>query len=185
MHFLDLPPLRDLTLSLDLSVLPTVVGFSDPLFLAFLIRSSASLRLFTYIHTYGERGATNVTRIPHRTTVCFISVLTDFATSLLTALNRKTDWSFFTRLRRLEVVDSCPHIDVPVVDALRSRYEIELETEPPHLESLRLISPQTQDGERVMWWDIGEIDWDSLWDFGMQGLDIHVGPETQNCLWDW
>jgi hypothetical protein len=132
--------------------------------------------------------------IPRLTEVSLDQVPPKFTAAFFAALNRNTDASFLPHLRSLEFVYSWHDIDAPVLAALHSRFPAEAGSPPAgvelgpagaHIESMHFTCGPVEYGDRVVWRDIGEIDWDSLWDLGIQGSDVHVGSEEQNFLWHW
>ncbi|KAJ6461639.1 hypothetical protein DFH09DRAFT_1175758, partial [Mycena vulgaris] len=180
LHFLNLPVLT--ALSLD-----SIAFFDDPP-TAFLTRSSISLRTFTYaeLHCGTDTISLEWFRIMKRLTAVKLSDVTDtFVRTFLLTFNRTVDPNFLPHLRGLEMIHNSQFIhtvDAPVMDALRSRYSASAaESSASKLESLRLVRHNIQ--YSLDWEEIGDIDWDALYDLGTDGMDIYVGMPEENFLW--
>ncbi|KAJ7171575.1 hypothetical protein C8R43DRAFT_1231133 [Mycena crocata] len=102
--------------------------------------------------------------------------------AFLLALNRVENTNFLPRLSSLQV---CQRpllvIDTPVTDALRSRYTYSNDIK---LEYLCLLYDFNQ--YKLSWDEIGDVDWDSLYDLWDLGMDIHVGQkgDEENFLFE-
>ncbi|KAJ6558812.1 hypothetical protein DFH09DRAFT_1162569 [Mycena vulgaris] len=180
LHFLNLPAL--VAVSLD-----SIAFFDDPP-TAFFTRSSTSLRTFTYteLHCGTDTISLEWLRIMKHLTAVKLSDTTDTFVRLFSlTLNRTVDPNFLPSLRGLEMVHNSQFIhtvDAPVTDALRSRYSASAaESSASNLESLRLVRHNIQ--YSLDWEEIGDIDWDALYDLRMEGMDIYVGTPDENFLW--
>ncbi|KAJ7486787.1 hypothetical protein FB451DRAFT_1391673 [Mycena latifolia] len=87
----------------------------------------------------------------------------------------------------LTITTNSHTVDAPVVAAPRSRYSDSLQSRcadsglgAARLASLRLVC----DDESIDRDDVGEVDWDSLQDLAHSGMDIHVGSDDENFLWE-
>ncbi|KAJ7749676.1 hypothetical protein B0H16DRAFT_1551056 [Mycena metata] len=69
------------------------------------------------------------------------------------------------------------------VESNASDHTIEYEVETATLESLCLI--RLCSNYDLDWEEIGEIDWDALSIMGEERMDIYVGSEKENFLWEW
>ncbi|KAJ7082421.1 hypothetical protein B0H15DRAFT_852910 [Mycena belliarum] len=110
----------------------------------------------------------------------------EIAYGFLSALNRAADPRFLPQLRTLEIHTLYVDIDGQVLDALRSRYadpDSESSTSTVHFQSLRIVCGQSH--YHIGWEEAGDIDWDGMDELYCRGLDIHVGPQTQNFLEEW
>ncbi|KAJ7164148.1 hypothetical protein C8R46DRAFT_1098807 [Mycena filopes] len=200
-HLLDLPALRALTLH--------EVTFDGVGLLAFLRRSSRSLRALTY-RADRQSAVSTITlewfRIAKGLREVKLSGLrADFLDVLFSALDRAADPTFLAELHYLELSASRFTVDAPVVAALRSRFPVpvpetnalktDVEPEPnavrlepkssgTTLESLGLIVPSPYNYD-ISWDELGPIDWDALHNLGMDGMDIYAGSDTENLLWEW
>ncbi|KAJ7097097.1 hypothetical protein B0H15DRAFT_797817 [Mycena belliarum] len=174
-HCLELPSLRTLSLGGAIS--------NATHFLPFLARSAASLREFVF-RRYGVAQVEGPPLQWFHIRENIVSVKLDdlpdeTSRPFLLALDRTVDMGFLPRLRSLHINCDTHRVDAAVVHALQSRYT---ECDGAKLEVLRLVRIFY---DRIHWDRMGEIDWDSLWDLGRSGMDIHVGSPEKNFLWDW
>ncbi|KAJ7723218.1 hypothetical protein B0H16DRAFT_1895865 [Mycena metata] len=134
----------------------------------------------------------------------------DFLHTLLLELDRSAHPKFFPELHHLELTSrSYLAINAPIIAALQSRRPIcepfiedmegaaaaqsghavtrspdrGRESKAATLDSLRLI--RLCYNYDLDWEEIGEIDWDALYMMGVEGMDIYVGFDKENFLWEW
>ncbi|KAJ7749702.1 hypothetical protein B0H16DRAFT_1888093 [Mycena metata] len=203
-HFLDLPALRALTVKR--------VTIWGALFNDFLRRSSGSLRTLTYAGKASNDVSLEWFRIANRLVeVTLKRVEVDFIHTLLLELDRSAHPKFLPDLRHLELASSgYLTIDAPVIAALQSRRPIrepnlEAESNAPTAESSssdRVITRTHEPDPKATtleslglirlcynydfdWEEIGKIDWDALYIMGMEGMDMYVGSDKENFLWEW
>ncbi|KAJ6576161.1 hypothetical protein DFH09DRAFT_1150531 [Mycena vulgaris] len=162
LDFLDLHALT--ALSLDF-----IAFFDDPP-TAFLTHSSTSHRTFTYVELHCGTDTISLgwfRIIKHLTAVKLSNVTNTFVRTFFLTLNRTVDSNFLPHLRGLEMVHNSQFIHT--VDV-------------PHIEpdSLRLVRHNIQ--YSLDWEEIGDIDWDTLYNLGTDGMDIYVGT-PENFLW--
>ncbi|KAJ7482649.1 hypothetical protein FB451DRAFT_121241 [Mycena latifolia] len=180
-QFLDLPALRALSL--------TYATFPADALASFFTRSPASLRQFTYFPA-ATRASPAPASLDWFRAMSGLTSLTvgdhsdNFIDTFFRALNCTTDSGFLPHLRALEVHALSFTVDAPVIDALRSRFaESDVDAGAGFLESVRFVCCSRH--YDIDWEEAGDIDWDALYNLAERGLDVHIGPEKENFLWDW
>lgn len=107
----------------------------------------------------------------------------EFIYDFLSLLNRAVHPRFLPQIQRLKIRTNYVTIDGRVLDALRSgcaQPDSKSGTSAVHLESLRIICEQPD--YHICRDEADGIDWGGLEALYDRGLDIHVGPKTQNFL---
>ncbi|KAJ7156288.1 hypothetical protein C8R46DRAFT_1294973 [Mycena filopes] len=191
-QLLDLPALRALTLK--------EVTFDGAGLLAFLRRSSRSLRVFT-CKDDPQSGVSAITLewfyiAKDLREVTLSGLSPDIFSALFSALDHTAHPKFLPRLCRLELaIYEGLTVDAPVIAALQSRLGPAMETKSNTaarvdseangvpLKSLKLVVPCSE--YDLSWDELGSIDWDALYDLGMDGMEIYVGSDKENFLWEW
>ncbi|KAJ7171620.1 hypothetical protein C8R43DRAFT_978822 [Mycena crocata] len=100
----------------------------------------------------------------------------DGARAFLLSLNRTENSDFLPHLSSLQIlVDPGFTVDTPVVEALCSRHADS--NEEAKLECLRLLYDFVN--YSLCWDEVGNVDWDALYELWVQGMDIHVGQKGE------
>ncbi|KAJ7097111.1 hypothetical protein B0H15DRAFT_928505 [Mycena belliarum] len=178
-RLLDLPALR--VLLIDGAVR------NGPDFPPFLARCAGSLREFrSRQYRIGPDGVSLAwfRILENLETVTLHDPALDLLRPFLCALDRTVDASFLPYLRRLHITDRFHTVDAPVVRALQSR-ATDTDGGAAKLESLRLCVSRSVHGPRMHWSEVGPVDWDALLDLGQGGMDLHVGSQDENLLYEW
>ncbi|KAJ7164156.1 hypothetical protein C8R46DRAFT_1278180 [Mycena filopes] len=175
-HLLDLPALRSLTLH--------EVTLDGPAFLAFLRRSSCSLRVFTYNHN-AQSGVSAIALDWFRIAeglreVTLAGLQPAFIHALLSALDRAENPKFLPQLYRLELSTTRFPVNGPISER---ETNVGSEANGATLESLKLVVPPNN--HDLPWDELGPIDWDALYNLGTDGMDIYAGSDKENFLWEW
>ncbi|KAJ7171565.1 hypothetical protein C8R43DRAFT_944182 [Mycena crocata] len=138
-------------------------------------------RALQYLILSSGAGGVHLLELPELRELSLTNLSPSDGRAFLVALNRNVNSTFLPRLRTLDMLQASYTVDRAVMAALQSRYTGSAEA---RLDSLQLVCYHWY-GDRE-WEELGDIDWDALYDLGELGMDIYVGLEIdkRNFLWD-
>ncbi|KAJ7205097.1 hypothetical protein B0H12DRAFT_1243516 [Mycena haematopus] len=127
-------------------------------------------------------------------TVSLLGVPSQFTSEFFQALRSEADAAgvpFLPQLRWLEIRQADLKADAAIVSALRSRW-IDRRPNTVQLRSVRLVDSKqfhfvSLTPEYATLWNQldASIDWDGLYDLGMEGMEVYVGSPETNFVWEW